>query len=179
MLVYFSYLGSRVIPMRLCILAFGAGLLVAMGCGQDKKIAALEKQNQELMAEIEKNHATVEYDLQAKCAKDATAYFHEHWSHDKDTLYLNFTNHYNKSMNKCFILVEYRYSHGREYSWANDLALWDIYENARYANFNAYHITHFEPTFRKEEKVANCELFDKKCTAIGEFDDFTRPYMRN
>jgi len=165
--------------MRLCIMAFGAVLLVATGCGQDKKIAALEKQNQELMAEIEISHATVDYDLQAKCSKDARAYFNGNWPRDKDTLYLDFTNHYNKSMNKCFILVEYRYSHGREYSWANDKALWDVYENARYADLNVYHITYFEPTFRKEEKVANCELFDKKCTTIGEFDNFTRPYMSN
>jgi hypothetical protein len=179
MLVYILDLRSRVIPMRLYIMAFGAFLLVATGCGQDKKIAALEKQNQELMAEIEKSHATTDYDLQEKCSKDARAYFNENWPHDDDTLYLDFTNHYNNSMNKCFILVEYRYSHGREYSWANDIALWDVYENRKYANFNVHHITYFEPTFRKVEVIANCELIDKKCTTIGEFDDFTRHYMSN
>ena len=90
--------------MHISTVAFGAVLLIAVGCGQDEKIASLGKQNQELKAEVDKSHATADYDLQAKCSKDAKTWFNENWTRDKDTVLLNFANHYNRSLNMCFIL---------------------------------------------------------------------------
>jgi len=107
-------------------LVFAAVLLILAGCDQEsqnQKIATLEKANQELKAAVEKSHAVEEYDLQAKCSKDAKAWFKENWQRDKDRLLLDFTNHCNKSMNKCFILVEYHYSVGKEGAWANDMTI--------------------------------------------------------
>jgi hypothetical protein len=168
-----------VITIRLCTTMFGAVLLMAIGCGQDEKIANLEKQNQALRAEMDKSHTAADYDLQAKCSKDARAWFNENWSRDKDTILLDFTNHYNESMNKCFILVEYHYSYGRESSWANDMSLWDVYENAKYANISDHHITYYTPTIKTEENVVECQVSDKKCTSLGEFNNLTGPYLSN
>ncbi|HLJ15808.1 MAG TPA: hypothetical protein VKV15_15020 [Bryobacteraceae bacterium] len=155
----------------------GVVLLTATGCGQDR-IAALEKQNQELKAQMEKSHATSDYDLQAKCASDARAWFNENWSPSKYTLFSNFTNHYNKTMNKCFIVVEVHLNYS-EGEWLNHVSLWDVYENSRYADFSEDHIRHLTPTFTVEERVDTCELGERKCASLNEFNDLTRPYMSN
>jgi hypothetical protein len=170
-----------VIKVRLRITAFGTVLLMAMGCGQDEKIATLEKQNQELKAQVEKSHATADYDLQAKCSKDARAWFNENWASTKDAILLDFTNHYNKSLNKCFILVEYHYSNSfaGTSGWTNNMSLWDVYENSKYATFAENHTTYFKPTVHTEQSVVICELLGKKCMNIGEFNDATLPYMSN
>ena len=62
-------------------------------CDSSERIARLEKQNQALQAEISKSSTTADYDLQAKCSKDAREWFNENWSRDKDTILLDFTNH--------------------------------------------------------------------------------------
>jgi len=160
------------------MIAFGGVFLMAMGC-QDEKIANLEKQNQDLKAEVERNTAAADYDLQAKCSKDAKTWFDQNWDRDKDTQLLDFTNHYNKSMNKCFIEVEYHFTFGSGESWVNNVTLWDIYENTKYANLNEHHTVYVKPTFSTETTVVACELADKKCTTANEFYDLVRPYMSN
>ncbi len=68
--------------------------------------------------------ATADYDLQAKCFRDATTWFKENWGQgDKDAILLDHQNHHNKALNKCFIFVEYHYSTDKNGSWVNDLSL--------------------------------------------------------
>ena len=43
------------------------------------------------------------------CARDAGTWFKDTWSRDKDTILLDYANHYNKKSNQRFILVEYHY----------------------------------------------------------------------
>jgi hypothetical protein len=83
------------------------GLLA--GCDADR-IAKLEKENTELKAKVDRQEAAMNYDLQAKCSKDAHVWFNKNWSRDKNTILLDFTNHYNAKFNKCLILVEYHYN---------------------------------------------------------------------
>jgi hypothetical protein len=64
---------------------------------------------QDLQAEIGKNAKSADFDLQSKCARDARTWFNDTWSRGKDTILLDYTNHYNKKSNQCFILVEYHY----------------------------------------------------------------------
>jgi hypothetical protein len=45
------------------LLPFGSALIVATGCDNGERISRLEKQNQELQAEIKKRDAVAEYDL--------------------------------------------------------------------------------------------------------------------
>jgi len=166
--------------MRMAMTVFGVVLHMAIGCGQDEKIAGLEKRNQELNAEVDKSHATTNYVLQAKCSKEAKTWFNENWARDKDTDLLNFTNHYNRSLNKCFILVEYHYDGpGLGDSWTNDLSFWDVYENVKYANFHENHMIFFKPNARTDDRVITCEQSDKKCKTVEEFDELVNPYMNN
>ena len=46
--------------IRTPMTVFEAVLLMAIGCGQDKKIAILEKQNQELKAQGDKGRETAD-----------------------------------------------------------------------------------------------------------------------
>lgn len=153
-----------------------------LGCGKDEKIALLKKRNQDLQAEIKKNDAAVEYDLQAKCSRDAKAWFNDNWSRDKDTLLLDYTKHYNKSQNKCFVLVEYHYSFaslGQSSSWVNDMGLWDVYENSKYGDISVTHYDYLKPDNKSEEKAGHCNVLDKKCSSIQEFNGLIQPYLND
>src|SRR5580765_997419 len=106
-------------------------ILLLVGCDIPDRVSRLEKQAKEIQSEKDR---VADYDLQAKCSKDARVWFKENWRSDKDTALLDFTNHYNKKQNKCFILVEYHYNSNlvagtRGSSWTNIMTLWDLYEN--------------------------------------------------
>jgi hypothetical protein len=155
-------------------------LLIGTGCNTPERISKLEKKNQELQEEVNRRQAAVDYDLQAKCSRDAKQWFKENWSTtDKTTILLDFTNHYNKRLNKCFISVEYHYSLGGDASWTNHISLWDVYENARYANFSENHMVFYKPEIRTRDNVLSCEVVDNKCKTLDEFNGLTADYMNN
>ncbi len=158
----------------------GALLLTSLGCDIPQRITRLEKANQDLQAQVIKIQAASDYDLQARCSKDARAWFKENWSsNDKDQLLLDFTNHYNKSQNKCFIFVEYHYRTESSGSWINNMTLWDVYENEKYGTFAENHIIYLKPKYQSTDEIITCELFGKKCTTVGEFNGLANPYMNN
>ena len=158
--------------------AFLAAIVFTAGCGDGQRIAQLEKQNEEFKAQLARNQAATDFDLQAKCAKDSTAWFNESFSNDKDTILLDHSNHYNKEQNKCFIVVEWHYksSYYGEGSWTNHMSLWDVYENTRLGEVVEQHIIEFKPPSTRNE-VQSCSMLDKKCSTVAEFDDLARPYM--
>lgn len=163
------------------LIGLGALLLMGTGCDFDQRISHLEKQTQELQAKVVKESTVAEYDLQAKCSRDARTWFSENWSsaRDKSTTLLDYTNHYHKNLNKCFILVEYHYSVDASSSWMNDMTLWDVYENSKYGNFAESHTIRFKPTVDSHDEVITCELLGKKCKTIEEFNNFTRSYLND
>jgi hypothetical protein len=164
---------------RLAIFIGSAFLVSALGCDTSERVARLEKQNQELQAEIKKGQATANYDLQAKCSKDAREWFNEHWTRDKDTIFLDFTNHYSKAMNKCFIVTEFHYyaSFLEKGSWMNDIDLTDVYENNKYGNFTEKHEVFLKPEYHFEEHVQECQVNELKCKTLEEFRSLTKQYM--
>jgi len=168
--------------MRITFLV--AALIVSLGCDTSDRIARLEKENQELQAQIKKNDAAADYDLQAKCGGDARAWFNENWgSRDKDTILLDFSNHYNKKMNKCFIVVEYHYnSHlvgDGGNSWTNDMVVSDVYENVKYGTFAENNYSYWKPTITTRSEVITCELYGQKCKTLQEFNQLLYPYINN
>jgi hypothetical protein len=172
---------SRVITMgRLRLLiAAGAVFLMAIGCDHGERISRLEKQSEELKAEVKKDHATADYELQAKCSRDSRVWFKENWSADKNTILLDYTNHYNKAQNKCFILVERHYSWDKSDTWTNDMTLWDVYENSKYGSFDENTMSYFKPAYHSESSVITCELLGTKCKTVEEFNNLVRPYLNN
>jgi hypothetical protein len=170
--------------MRFAALLVGALAVSFVACDTSDRLARLEKQNQELQAQVQKGNAAADLDLQAKCSRDARAWFTENWlPRDKDTILLDFTNHYNKKLNKCFILVEYHYDSkfagAGGTSWTNDMLLTDVYENSKYGRFDENHYTYWKPTVTTNDEVISCELLDQKCKTIEEFNGLLRPYMND
>jgi hypothetical protein len=134
-------------------------VLMAVGCDTPQRMNRLEKQNQELQAEVRKDRNVAVYDLQAKCAKDAKVWFNDTWERDKDTVLLDYTNHYNKSANRCYILVEYHhYSYLGNGSWFNNIMLYDVYENSHVGNFSESHAINLKPEFRENTTVLTCDF---------------------
>lgn len=134
-----------------------------------------------MKAEVDRQTTIVNYDLQAKCAKDARTWFGENWLPDKDTILLNYTDHYDAKLNKCFILVEYHYNSrlagpGGD-SWTNDMGLFDVYENAKYAQFNENHYTYMKPKSSTGDEVITCEVSGTQCKTGAEFNGLIRQYM--
>jgi hypothetical protein len=169
--------------MRRHILIALAALLVCSGCDTDR-ISKLEKENTELKAEVAKTNAATDFNLQEKCSNAAKSWFRENFPPDKNTILLDETNHFNRKMNKCFITVEY-HSTGADSkvagilsSWYNNISLWDVFENEKYANFAESH-TMFSYALKRppEDRVDECEVAGTKCKSLDEFNNLTRSYM--
>jgi hypothetical protein len=163
---------------RLRAACIGLVVLAIIGCDTGERISPIEKENAELKAQLEKEHLALDYDLQAKCSKDARIWFNENWSRDKDTVLLNFTNHYNKASNTCFIRVEFHYSEVPAPSWTNDITLWNVYENSKYGDFAEGHVIDFKNP-GPEDNVYTCEVYGSKCSSLDQFNSLTQPYMNN
>jgi outer membrane murein-binding lipoprotein Lpp len=165
------YLENRMeLAYRWCLV----GCVLLAGCNHEDRITKLEKQSQDLAAEIKKTTAAADFDMQAKCAKDSRMWFNENWRRDKDTLFLSYTNHYNKSKNQCFINVEDHYGTFGQ-SWVMDMAVWDIYENEKYANISVTHL--IDSKFNDSESTVSCEVYGTKCKSVDEFNKLVSPFM--
>jgi hypothetical protein len=166
------------VPKSLITLV-GILLLLSFGCDDRDRIGRLEKQTQELKEDVKRAQVSTEYEMQAKCSRDAKAWFNENWQRDKSTMLLSYTNHYNKTQNKCFELVEYHYNLGDGSSWVGDIMLWDVYENTKYGNVSVTHMIYFKPVANTRESVGACEVLGMKCKGVDEFDRLVHPYMND
>jgi len=92
-----------------------------------------------------------EYELQERCGKTCEEYFLSHY--DGKGFY---TNHYNKKMNKCFMLIN-----------TIDDSYWlkDIHEKR---NYGFYFYT---------GKDLTCEVFGIKCKSKSDWDLLVKSYM--
>jgi hypothetical protein len=163
--------------VRLPILSLIATMLIVSGCDDPQRTARVEKENAELKAQLNEKNITRNYDLEARCSKDAKAWFHEHYQPDKDTLLLDFTNHYNLASNQCFVLVELHLNTGGEGSWVNNMSLWNVYENSRYGNFSEDH--DIDSKNGSTNHVFECEMLGSECTTINQFNGLAQTYMSN
>ena len=151
------------------------------GCDYDQRLATLEKQTKDLQQEVKSNRAAGAYDLSEKCARASKAWFQANWQPDKDTILLDYTNHYNQKLNKCFITVEYHYNTrgGPRDLWTNNMSLWDVNENAKYADFVENHYFNPKANPMATSEVVICEVTQTKCASIDEFNRMTSSYMED
>ncbi len=121
--------------------------------------------------------------MQAKCSRDAKVFFNEGWRGDKDTIILNYSNHYNKRENKCFIIVENHYnSHfamGGGTSWTNDMNIYDVYENIQYGHFAENHYVQYKPKISSSDEFLSCEVSGQKCTDLNQFNTLAARLMND
>lgn len=162
---------------HLMIAVIALSLSIPDGCDHEDRLKRLEKDNQDLKAQVSKDQAVTDYDLQAKCSRDAKAWFNGTWSRDKDTVLLTYTNHYNKALNKCYIWVEYHYRVDKNGSWYKDLLLTDVYENSTFGNFSESHLVFGGKVLNPD--VIMCEMWNKECKTGEEFNNFAATYLTN
>lgn len=132
---------------KLILVSVTLAVVALSGCEDNQRLTRLEKQNETLKAQlsqINEKNVTRNYDLQARCSKDAKAWFRENYPPDKDTTLLDFSNHYHIASNQCFAFVEYHFKQGVGESWINDMSLWNVYENAKYGDFMEEHVIDFK-----------------------------------
>jgi hypothetical protein len=142
-------------------------LVVVSGC-DPQRAARLEKANADLTAQLKEKDVERNYELEARCSKDARVWFNQSFSRDKDTLLLDFHNHYRAASNQCFALVEYHWRTGVEDTWVNDLSLWNVYENVQIGTYTEEHVMEYKQNFFNNW-VITCEVYGSKCTSIRWF----------
>lgn len=113
-----------------------------------------------------------QYLLQEKCGESASQYFKQYYGvGTQDTaigiLSSSWSNHYNKQMNKCFILIES--SLVSEKSTSKTKRLHDIQEHKEYGFFLE----------EDEPKMIVCNVLKKKCKSESEWDSRVKKYMEN
>jgi hypothetical protein len=152
-----------------------------LGACSSDRIAQLEKQNKEIRAEFDRQKTLVDLDTQSKCSNAALAFFRRQWSSDKDTALLDYTNHFNKALGKCFILVEWHQNSNtvfKGFAWYNNIQLYDVLENNQYADFAEHHITAVVGTeVKATDSVLRCNVDGAECKTSKEFNEKTRHYM--
>lgn len=138
------------------ILTFG-GLLG--GC-DTRRTSASKKENQAVQI----------YDLESKCAKDAKDYFSANWRTDDTTAGLDYTNHYNRALNKCFVLVRRQTFINPKEEWNRDVTLADVHERVNYGEFLENHAG-------TSTRLAACAVGGASCAAEQDFETRIKPYM--
>ena len=102
------------------------------------------------------NNKKDDYELQDKCKKSSEELFNREW---KNIEHSSYQNHYNKKLNKCFIVVKH--------FDANEVYLYDVNENNIYGGFQKY------------ENSTKCYVLEKKCNSEEEWDKLVKPYMED
>jgi hypothetical protein len=120
------------------------------------------------------------YELQERCGKRAAELFQKYFgingiSNDKDGQRLsNYTCHYNRKLNKCFMLITSRgypkdKKEQKNFGASTDKGLWDINENKNYGQFFKFD--------KAAKTTMTCEVLEKSCNYEGEWDLLVKPYM--
>jgi hypothetical protein len=106
-----------------------------------------------------------EYELSARCSNSSVEFVKEKYN-DWAGAVTDYTSHYNRKLNKCFVLATFVYGGMR--IGEIDRAMWDINENKRYGQFVPM-IDHSRPLV--------CEILGRRCDSEAEWDSLVRPYM--
>jgi hypothetical protein len=101
-----------------------------------------------------------QYELKDKCGKQCEAWvksYQQRYPGDKFT----YENHYNKRLNKCLVLLKY--------SEKQLKSLRNINENTMYGSCLS----------KQDGKIIICNVLDKKCNSVEEWNSLVRSYMED
>ena len=153
----------------------GLVILALLWRGQREALQGQERQIENLSAQLESNSATVDLELQSKCARQAGEEFklegldHEHFA--------SYSNHFNKQLGKCFGATQNSSFTSGIPSTSKNLV--DAYEGRVLA---VYWWTN--PSGKKYWAVSpiGCEVImpsgeKKTCHSSEEFDELIKVYM--
>jgi hypothetical protein len=108
-----------------------------------------------------------EYELQERCAKSAADSFKK--SYGNEGILTHYSNHYNKNLNKCFILIiSTTLPKGKQEHPSLSKLLYDVNEQKEYASFFM---------FTDSREIMDCTVLGKPCSSQIEWDTLIKPYM--
>jgi len=147
------------------------------GCDQDE-VARLQRENKELAAKLDSQSKLVDLDTQAKCSAAAKQYLREEYQYDNTTILLDQHNHYNRTLGKCFVMVEWHYREkaSKTGDWYNVIQLHDVYQGDEYGDFGLFTMI-LPPDYKTDERVYTCRVNGKDCKSIEEFSSLTQHFM--
>jgi len=116
-----------------------------------------------------------EYELQERCGKRAEEIFRiEYGNGNKAGKMSNYTNHYNRKLNRCFVIViEIQTSIPDDKEIMEKVGFWtdktlcDINENKVYGHFLKF----------SNGGLMDCKVLGKHCSSENEWDALVKPYM--
>jgi hypothetical protein len=132
---------KRTLFLSILIVFFTTSLMSIVGCNNQTSTKEQLKEDKE------------QFELQEKCGGISREFFKNEFS--RETSY--YRNHYNKKMNKCFILVTGLYTTFK--------SLNDVNENKRYG------------VLLITKDGIGCDVLEKKCKSEQEWDSLVKPYM--
>ena len=116
-------------------------------------------------------------ELQEQCVKRSKEYFNKEYGNgiingeDGERMTSSHTNHYNKKLNKCFILITstklIRNTENKIESIRLKKLL-DCNENWEYGSLIQ---------FENNNKIINCRILERYCNLEKEWDSLVKPYM--
>ena len=116
-------------------------------------------------------------ELQEQCVKRSKEYFNKEYCNGiincgyEERLTSNYTNHYNKKLNKCYILItSTEFIRNKENKIENIglKTLFELNENKEYGSLIK---------FENDNKLINCRILEKYCNFEKEWDLVVKPYM--
>ena len=116
--------------------------------------------------------------LQEQCVNRSKEYFKKEYGNgmingeNGERLISKYTNHYNKKLNKCYILInstEFINVKG-EIKSIRIKTFYDLNENREYGSLIQ---------FENNNKPNNCRILEKYCNSEKEWDLLVKPYMEN
>ena len=115
-------------------------------------------------------------ELQKQCGKQSKEYYESEYGNGEGIIngedeMSNYTYHYNKKLNKCFILInsiEFIKNIEDKFENITMKTLFEFNENKEYGSL---------VLFRKNIKTESCFVLDKPCKSEQEWDLLVVPYM--
>lgn len=149
---------------------------IASGCNsQPKQLPDSETKNAQQQAN--------DFDLSTKCAKQAQDFFEYFVPNLQDRQKDEFSNHYNKKLSKCFVLVKQYISNNVSGKFSSGTSK-DLYDAIEKKVYGSYSWMSDSPKKYWEVPPLWCEMYAdgnqgnlQACKTEGEFDAFTFTYM--
>lgn len=144
---------------------------------QRATIAEQQEQLTDLKARLETRSKVSSLDLQEKCARQAYEQFRQSgW--DKEPT-AGFSNHYDETLNKCFVLIENTDAKTAPGTIWTNKTLVDAFEGKVFGTYSWHTVKNKKywevPPFECKAALPSGE--EKICKSPAEFDELIKPYM--
>ena len=149
---------KRALFLSILIFFFTISFMSVVGCNQNPT---------KEQSSVSEGKIKVDYELQERCGKQTSEFFKKEYGNGittvgKEQMMSGYQNHYNKKLNKCFIIIT---STSKSMRLKN---LFDFNENKELGTF-----------VENKYLPMNCRVFEKKCKSEEEWDSLVKPYMED